>query len=254
MRKEGIVLLFMKAPAGGRVKSRLAADLGEDAAAEIYRNFVLDSVSMLEAAGGPFRICFYPRDAEAHVVGWLGPGYRYMAQEGNDLGERMENAFSRVFSEGFRRVVLIGSDIPDLPASFVRAAFAELRTHDVVLGPAQDGGYYLIGLNRHTYIPEAFRGIRWSTGTVLIETLGALRAASRQVRLLGEWSDVDSLKDLKALFARNGNTPFSLSRTMSYLRSKGIRLTDASDKGGEHLPPGGTSWTEKIRRPRYSGD
>src|SRR5574337_1737342 len=141
MRKEGIVLLFMKAPAGGRVKSRLAADLGEDAAAEIYRNFVLASVSMLEAAGGPFRICFYPRDAEAHVVGWLGPGYRYMAQEGNDLGERMENAFSRVFSEGFRRVVLIGSDIPDLPASFVRAAFAELRTHDVVLGPAQDGGY-----------------------------------------------------------------------------------------------------------------
>ncbi len=220
----------MKAPGPGGVKSRLAADVGELVAAEIYRNFVLDAVSMLKASGYQFRICFYPKDQKDAVAGWLGCGHRYMAQEGNDLGERMANAFREVFSEGFRQAVLIGSDIPDLAPAVITAAFSALRDHDVVLGPAGDGGYYLIGFSPRSFLPQLFRGIRWSTNTVLGETLKLLSTAKQEVGLLPQWSDVDSLEDLKALYSRNLETLFNGSHTMMYLRSKAKGIVNADDQ------------------------
>jgi rSAM/selenodomain-associated transferase 1 len=217
MPEKFTVLFFIKAPERGLVKSRLAAAIGDDRALELYRSFILDVVGMLEDTKYPFRICCYPAAGVGTVIDWLGTERQYMAQEGNDLGERMENAFGRVFSEGLDRAVLIGSDIPDLTASLMNDAVASLEQNDVVLGPASDGGYYLIGSNRETFLPDLFHGISWSTAEVFRQTMNRVQAAGLRVHLLPEWSDVDSVADLQSLFTRNRSTAFRGSRTMAYL-------------------------------------
>ena len=106
-----VILLFIKAPLSGQVKSRLAAVLGQDAALELYRNFVLDILASIEKSGVPCIICYHPPDSGEIVMNWLGGHLQCLPQEGRDLGERMERAFRRAFSEGASRAVLVGSDI-----------------------------------------------------------------------------------------------------------------------------------------------
>lgn len=212
-----LILLFVKAPLRGQVKSRLAAVLGQDAALELYRNFVLDILASIETSGIPFRICYHPPDGGETVKKWLGGHLQYMAQEGNDLGERMERAFRRAFSEGATRAVLIGSDIPDLPPKLLNDSLASLSENGAVIGPAQDGGYYLIGFRSETFFPDIFHGIAWGTDTVFRKTLQIFERAHQKVFLLPAWRDMDTLEDLKDLMDRNGNGGFSDSRTMYYL-------------------------------------
>jgi rSAM/selenodomain-associated transferase 1 len=223
MPDKSIVLLFIKAPFKGRVKSRLAAAVGEEAALELYKNFILDIVDALSTSGYPFRICFYPPDAEEAITTWL-VGHPAAPQDGNDLGERMELAFKKLFSEGFTSAILIGSDIPDLTPAVFHEAFESLNENDAVIGPAADGGYYLIGFNQRSFLPRIFRGIPWSTETVFRETMGILKESSLRVHLVPQWKDVDTLEDLKAFFERNRYSGFDGSRTMTYLMKNRTRL------------------------------
>jgi rSAM/selenodomain-associated transferase 1 len=217
MSGNAMVLLFIKAPVRGRVKSRLAAAIGDDAALQLYRHFILDVIGMLTRTAAPFRICCYPPEAMESVAHWLGPRYRYLPQEGNDLGDRMNRAFERIFSEGFDRAVLIGSDIPDLKESVIAEAFDALDRCDAVLGPASDGGYYLVGFNRNAFLPDLFRGFAWSTPEVFQNSMTILRKALLRVHLLPVWSDVDTVEDLNKLIARNEHSGFKKSGTMTYL-------------------------------------
>jgi hypothetical protein len=216
MSDHQIVLLFIKAPVRGRVKSRLAGAIGEEAALDLYRSFILDTIDMLERTGCTFRIFCHPPEAVADVSQWLRAS-PVVPQEGDDLGARMENAFRRVFSEGWSQAVLIGSDIPDLPEGVIPEAFTLIMKHKVVLGPAADGGYYLIGFAREAFLPAPFSGISWSTPDVFARTRDVLQAAGLRVPLLREWRDVDSFDDLQALAARSVHSPFRSSRTMTYL-------------------------------------
>jgi glycosyltransferase A (GT-A) superfamily protein (DUF2064 family) len=134
------LLFFVRNPAPGTVKFRLTKVLGEEVAADLYKNFILDMLSALEKKDFPLSICFYPADALADITKVLGDHYRYQPQHGVDLGERMEHCFSGVFSTGIGRVVLIGSDLPDLPLDIIDEAFASLRKAGAVIGPALDGG------------------------------------------------------------------------------------------------------------------
>jgi glycosyltransferase A (GT-A) superfamily protein (DUF2064 family) len=129
----------------------------------------------------------------------------------------MERAFGQIFSEGFTSAVLIGSDIPDLTPAVFHEALESLKTNDVVMGPAADGGYYLIGFNKSAFLPYIFHGIAWGTNTVFREAMSILHGASLRVHLVPEWQDVDTLDDLKSLFERNRDTIFDKSRTMAYL-------------------------------------
>jgi rSAM/selenodomain-associated transferase 1 len=203
MRERQCVLLFIKAPVKGRVKSRLAAAIGEEAALEIYKGFVTAIVETMKAGHYPFRIAVYPREALESARHWLGNDLVYLPQTGKDLGERMKNAFARVFSGGIERAVLIGSDIPDLPDEVIPEAFRSLESKDAVIGPAPDGGYYLIGFNARTFLAGAFDGIPWSTKTVFSDTMQVLERSSWTVHQLPLWRDVDTLEDLKDLVARN---------------------------------------------------
>jgi len=217
MADQPLIILFVKVPARSQVKTRLAAALGEEAALELYQRFVQDILDTLEQTGIPVMICYYPPDNRNAVAGWLGPEQQYLPQEGRDVGERMENAFRQAFNRGFSRVVLIGSDIPDLPAPLIKEALAALHMHDAVIGPARDGGYYLIGFRNDTFFPGVFSGIAWSTGTVFRSTMQAFEKAGQRVHELPLWQDVDTIEDLKDLAARSRRSAFSSSRTMSFL-------------------------------------
>jgi rSAM/selenodomain-associated transferase 1 len=230
MSEKPIVLLFIKAPIKGQVKSRLAADVGEETTLELYKNFVLDIVETVEKSAYPFRICFYPAESEKNVAAWLGQQYLYLTQEGSDLGLRMGNAFRRIFLEGFTSALLIGSDIPDLPSAVIQSAFESLKKNDVVIGPAADGGYYLIGFNNNSFLPRIFQGIAWGTNTVFLKTLDILKGASLRVHLAPEWKDVDALGDLRDLYERNRDTAFDKSRTMTYLIKHRERLFSKIEK------------------------
>jgi len=220
------ILCFVKYPEKGQVKLRLAVDLDDDVVVELYRNFVLDVVTILKKLNTPFYLCFSPLNAQKKFREWLGSSYRCVPQEGNDIGERMKNSFSHAFAEGFRRVVLIGSDNPDLPGDFLRNAIRELQTRDMVLGPSSDGGYYLIGFRDDTFLPSVFDGISWSSSTVFQETMAKVKNAGRSLSLLPAWSDVDIISDLKNLIRRNRNTAFKSSYTISYLRRNKIMVNE----------------------------
>jgi uncharacterized protein len=212
------VILFLKNPARTPVKSRLGAALGSKAAQSLYRCFVADILETLEKGLWPLIIAFYPSDAGEEMESWLGNGYTFTSQHGDGLGERMKNAFMEAFSRGFQGALLIGSDIPDLPNRILDEACASLEKSGTVIGPALDGGYYLIGFRHDTFTPHVFDGVDWSTPDVFKQTMAALKKAGRRVHELPRWSDVDTYDDLEMLFSRSEGTPFAESTTMEYLR------------------------------------
>lgn len=211
------VLLFVKSPEKGMVKSRLAKDIDEDIVLSLYRLFVLDLLKTLGETGYPLKICFFPPDAFGKVSAWLGKGYAYMPQDGKDLGERMKNAFLETFSRGFTRVLLIGSDIPDLTRTTVDEAF-DLEHFDAVIGPSYDGGYYLIGFKQSAFTSAVFKNIEWGSDMVFRETMALLLGKQYAVRVLPEKRDIDRLEDLLAFAEHNRGTGPADSETMLYIR------------------------------------
>jgi uncharacterized protein len=189
------VLVFVRAPEAGRVKTRLAAEIGAEAALRVYRRLAEHALIQAQAvAGAAVRVHFTPAGAGEAVRAWLGEGAAYLPQADGDLGARMEAAFADAFAAGFRRVATIGSDLPDLSADVLRRTFALLETREAVIGPARDGGYYLLGLTRP--VPGLFGGIAWSTGEVFARTMEKLAAAGIEPAVLGERADVDEARDL----------------------------------------------------------
>lgn len=215
---DSCILLFTKCPVNRQVKTRLAAHIGQQAARRLYEVFVLDTLALLEAMNVPLRICFDPLGAEEQIKQWLGGKYSYVAQTGEDLGQRMKNAFVHSFEEGFNKVILIGSDIPDVPREYLSSALKALEAHDVVVGPSSDGGYYLIGFAKMSFLPVAFDDISWSTPAVCKQTTETLTRHKLNVFLLPEWHDLDTPSDLEMLIARNRDTAFAESRTAALIR------------------------------------
>lgn len=193
------LILFTRQPAPGCVKTRLIPTLGAEGAAAIHRRLTLRALraakSWADASGAVVEIRFDGGN-ETAMRHWLGDGPLYRPQGEGDLGERMARAFEESFSEGSPATVIIGSDCPALNAASLAAAFDGLTRHRVVLGPATDGGYYLVGLTQP--VPELFRGIAWGTGTVLSESLRVLEQVEQPPFLLARLADVDRPEDLTA--------------------------------------------------------
>jgi len=185
--------IFAKHPQPGLVKSRLAAASSPEWAARIADAFIRDTADKCAGVGDERVLAYAPADADAHryFAALAGSAYRLVQQEVGDLGQRLDAFTRQQFAGGSRRLVIIGSDSPSLPTDIVHEAFARLETADVVLGPATDGGYYLIGCTRP---PPIFAGITWSGPRVLAETIARLSADWR-LALLPPWYDVDTLDD-----------------------------------------------------------
>ena len=188
MKKE-VVLVFQKNAILGQVKTRLAAGMGELPALEIYKHLVQLTYSALESV--PVPVWTYFSD---FIPEFIHPSVeKGFVQEGQDLGERMSNAFARTFESGRDKVVLIGTDCPTLQSQHLLQAFEALNHSDLVLGPARDGGYYLIGMKgRAAYL---FEGIVWSTSQVLSQTLHVASQQGLIVTLLPELDDIDTQED-----------------------------------------------------------
>lgn len=194
--RSGHILIFARYPKAGVVKTRLARSLGSVKAAMLYRNFVQDIIATVKTTGFSFTVCYTPPESGNLFRRWLGEELSYSPQNGTDLGERMKNAFTGAFSHGEENVLLIGSDIPDLTADLLSEAVNSLERYDAVLGPAIDGGYYLIGFRKDTFVPGVFSGIEWSTGSVFTVTMRLMKKAGLSVRLLPALRDVDTIEDL----------------------------------------------------------
>jgi hypothetical protein len=191
------LIIFTRYPEPGNTKTRLIPVLGAEGAATLQRQMTEHKLAEVNQL-----LTFYPLSVEVHFAGgneqlmqeWLGSSLVYRRQSEGDIGDRMASAFQASFAAGMTAGVLIGSDCPDLNASLMAEAFQLLRQHDLVLGPALDGGYYLIGLRR--LIPELFTGIPWSTAEVLQQTITIAKRLGLAVAKLPLLSDVDRPEDL----------------------------------------------------------
>ncbi len=195
------LLVFLKAPRPGGVKTRLASSLGPEPAAELYRALAEEQVRATAPRPGEYERLFFfaPADARAEIEAWF-PGEDLRPQEGSDLGERMARAFDEAFRRGVARAAIVGSDVPWVSRETVLAALRPLAEHDLVLGPARDGGYYLLALARPQ--PALFRGIAWGTPSVLASTVERAGALGLSVRLLDPLPDVDTLEDVRSEWER----------------------------------------------------
>lgn len=188
--------VYARPPRPGEAKTRLAPVLGADGAAELYRCFVSDTLAHARSAAQPVSIWSSRPDDGALAA--LAGDLPIHEQVGADLGARMAGTLARLTGEA-GAAILIGTDAPTLPASYLGRAAAVLAQADLVLGPAADGGYYLVGVRGS--VPAVFQGIPWSTRAVLATTLSACRAAGTRVVMLPPWYDVDTPEDLSVLRA-----------------------------------------------------
>ncbi len=192
------LIVFTRYPEPGKTKTRLIPVLGPEGAAELHRRMTehtLRKVRQFLASHAGFLQIQYDGGSEEGLRQWLGADLRPVPQGQGDLGRRMGLAFAESFEQGMRRVVIVGTDCPGIRPAHLARAFHALRRRDVVIGPARDGGYYLIGLRRPA--PDLFDGIPWGTGEVLQRTLEAAAASSRRVALLDPLEDVDRPEDIR---------------------------------------------------------
>jgi uncharacterized protein len=222
-----ILGMFLKHPLPGRVKTRLAVEIGESLATKLYAAFVGDMVDRFGEIADRRFLCHAPRNDEAasYFQNIAGNRYELWPQPETSLGERLAGFFDHAFSSEAAsdepaRVVVIGSDSPTLPCEIIEEAFQLLETHDTVLGPATDGGYYLIG-QQATNRP-IFQDISWSGPLVLDQTVSRIALTDASLALLPLWYDVDSEDDLELLRGhvralRYSGSSFQLPRTNELL-------------------------------------
>ncbi len=188
------LILFARDPVLGKVKTRLSPFLDEDVILKLYTCFLHDSLNKIRQIKNTD--CFVgvaPSNDSGFFTGTLGSNIQLFVQEGEELGDKMRRAMQDRFSEGYERVVIIGSDSPSLPVSYLTRALNSEK--DMVIGPSTDGGYYLIGMKDK--VVEVFDGVTWGTEKVLRETCERLGKNGVELELLPVWYDVDSPEDLK---------------------------------------------------------
>lgn len=200
MQCESLLIVFVKAPRAGLVKTRLAGQMGSAAACAAYQRLVRTVLSQIDSLPN-VQLRYSPDDAKAEVRPWQKPVWTMAPQGAGDLGARLTRAFSDAFKKGASRVAIIGSDCPWLSAEDIQQAWDELDSNDVVLGPACDGGYWLIALREP--LAELFTRISWSTPNVLKQTVARAEEQRLRLKQLRELRDVDTLEDWRAFTRDN---------------------------------------------------
>lgn len=196
MNQQNILIIFMKAPRLGTVKTRLQPQLTPEQSLALYRAMAEDLVAKFQGAVEfDLQIHYWPPDGREEMEQWLGDNLVFIAQEEGDLGRKMHRAFTRAFQQGYRKAVIIGSDLPTLEQPHIQKAFRQLETYNAVLGPADDGGYYLVALK--SLHRELFADVSWSAEQVLPQTLENARRANLRIAQLKPEADLDTFPDVR---------------------------------------------------------
>jgi uncharacterized protein len=191
---DNALILFARDPVLGKVKTRLSPFLADESILKLYICFLRDSLDTIWQVENTDRfVGVAPSNESGFFTEMLAPDIQLFVQEGEQLGDKMRQAIQNRFAEGYKRVVIIGSDSPSLPISYIEKALNSDK--DLFIGPSTDGGYYLIGMREKMI--EVFDGVNWGTQTVLRETCERLMQKGVKLELLPVWYDVDSPEDLK---------------------------------------------------------
>lgn len=217
--QQAVIAVFVRHPVPGRVKTRLAHDLGDEAACDLYRAMVADCIASVRACGLPLFLFHDGQDTAGLPPEWMGAADALFRQEGESLGERMTAAFERSFAAGALGVILTGSDIPGIDAGLLRSALESIENHAAVFAPAVDGGYCLVASSKSCFDSRIFQGIPWSTSRVLEMTVAACTAHGVSYRLLEPRQDIDTTDDLAAYCRKPSE---SAPTTNAWLDARGL--------------------------------
>ena len=213
--------VFARIPVPGQVKTRLSPALPPELSAQLYRAMLADAFEVAMAVGAERVAVFWESGGKQAPDFALPEGVAVRFQHGTGLGERLASAFADLLADAADRAVVIGADCPDLDPAVIRQAFAALDDHDLVLGPARDGGYYLIGLRRPA--PALFDRVSWGTDRVFAQTLEWAERGGLRVATLGVLADIDTSEDLVRFVARRSvSPPGPGTGTESALREMGL--------------------------------
>ncbi|ADF54493.1 TIGR04282 family arsenosugar biosynthesis glycosyltransferase [Zunongwangia profunda] len=188
---KNLLLIFTRNPEFGKVKTRLARDIGHQAALDIYK-FLLAHTAKICTPLDTEKAVYYSEEIPNNDL-WNATVFQKKKQIGEDLGERMQNAFAEGFNLGYSKIIIIGSDLYDIETKDLEQAFKVLNNHEIVIGPAEDGGYYLLGMKQ--LHPKLFKNKNWGTATVLQDTINELKKSN--YKLLEKRNDVDLYSDIK---------------------------------------------------------
>jgi len=191
IKSKNLILIFTRNPELGKCKTRLAKTVGDENALTIYKMLLQHTANVVEQVNSDKAVYYSVKVRDNDI--WDTTVYQKHQQHGNDLGERMQNAFIRSFKAGYEKVLIVGSDLYDLTPQHIQKAFDNLDTHDLTIGPAIDGGYYLLGMK--TLQPHIFEHKKWGTNTVRKDTLNDLK--DKKVALLEPLNDIDVFDDVK---------------------------------------------------------
>jgi rSAM/selenodomain-associated transferase 1 len=217
------LIVVAKEPEAGKTKTRLSPPLSGQQAADLYRCFLLDTLELMVRVEIAQPILAYtPDEAEPFFRRFAPAGFEFTPQVGADLGERLDNVLAHCLQGRYEQAVVMDSDSPSLPAAILERAFRELESPDVdvVLGPCEDGGYYLIGVKARC--PALFQEITWSTSAVTAETLQHAEEHNLSVARLPEWYDIDVYEDLQRLAEQLRFLPEDLARHTRALLANGF--------------------------------
>jgi hypothetical protein len=191
------LIIFAKEPKKGKVKTRLSSYLSQEGSLMLYKELLKNTVELARKVNCSKKIIAYESNGkDPSFLKKIAPDFEFHKQKGKDIGARMFNAFKAIFTSN-TKAVIIGSDSPNLPKSYINKAFNQLSKHDLVLGPAFDGGYYLIGLKRPCQ--ELFVDIEWSSSSVFKKTFKKAKKLNKKLAIINFWYDIDRPEDLKYL-------------------------------------------------------
>ncbi len=190
--EDSVLMIFVKNPEKGKVKTRLAAAIGEDAALKVYIYLLNYTKNVAGSLDVKKQVWYSDKIPDDDL--WPSAGFDKKKQKGRDLGERMCHAFREAFQAGHEKVVIIGSDCPEIKKEHLEEAYLLLKQNDVVIGPSKDGGYYLLGMSN--FIPELFAGKSWSTEKLIKETEKTLQQLEKRYAKLELLNDIDTKNDL----------------------------------------------------------
>lgn len=199
---QNTVITFCKYPVDGNVKTRIAKTMGNEFAVRIYKLFAERTFEGLLKTDEVTSYIFYSeKEDREKIKKWAGPEFLLEIQEGNDLGEKMYNAFKKVIDRGSSKTIIIGTDIPDMSSDIIKKALLALNNSDVVIGPGNDGVYYLLGMKK--LHKNLFTDIEWNSNSVLQATLEKISALNLSYSMLPELIDIDTDEDLREWLAKD---------------------------------------------------